>query len=181
MCPIQSGENGGPARNLGEPKLPLVSKYVYPHDFTPIFIKNKETIFDKTWPLFQSGMSLREIASTTGIPKSTIRGTFLKKGVVQEGNPQKTTKARAKSHQRTGGVASYGYCWLNGKLVIDPREHKIVQVVIQLNQQGKSLRQIAKHLNAKKYPTRSGKGWATSVVQSILNHHKSKNKDGGLT
>lgn len=140
----------------------------HPHDIIPIFIQKTETVFQRTWPLFQSGMTLKEISLQTGVPKTSIRNAFVKKGVIQDGNPKKTKLARKNAERKTGGVARYGYCWLNGKLVLDPKEYKIVQLILKLSQKGRSVREISNHLNDSDYPTRHGKPWGASAVQSIL-------------
>lgn len=70
-------------------------------------------------------------------------------------------------------VLPYGYDWLDGKLVADPKEYRVVQKVIKLWNDGQSPRTIADHLNQQKIPTRMGKSWFHSSVNSIIKRHQS--------
>lgn len=72
-------------------------------------------------------------------------------------------------------VLPYGYAWLEGKLVKEPREYKIVLKVIGLWQAGKSLTAIARTLNDQRVPTRNGKKWFHCTVGAIIKRHQKKN------
>ena len=57
------------------------------------------------------------------------------------------------------------------KVMVDPRETKVVHQMVKLWQSGKSCRAIAKLLNDQKVSTRLGKRWSHSVVKTIIRRH----------
>jgi len=73
------------------------------------------------------------------------------------------------------GVVPYGFAYLEGKLVVDPREYKVVLSMVRLWQCGKSFKAIASHLNAKKIPTRLGRRWFGPTVAAIVRRELEKN------
>ena len=72
-------------------------------------------------------------------------------------------------------VLPYGYAWLEGKLVVDPREFKTVLKIMDLWHSGKSLTDIAKYLNDHNIPTRMGGRWFHCTVGAIIKR-ETKNK-----
>jgi len=70
------------------------------------------------------------------------------------------------------GTISFGYAYLEGKLVRDPKEYKIVLQIQKLWREGKSCSAIAAVLNGQKTPTRMGKRWGKSVIARILKRHE---------
>ncbi|MBX2988307.1 MAG: recombinase family protein [Bdellovibrionaceae bacterium] len=69
-------------------------------------------------------------------------------------------------------VLPYGYDWLDGKLVVDPKEYRVVQKILRLWQNGKSARLIADLLNQQNIPTRMGKQWFHSSVNAVIKRHQ---------
>lgn len=73
----------------------------------------------------------------------------------------------------SGGRAPYGYFVSNGQLEIIPDEADIVRHIFDLrDNENLPLIAIAHRLNDENIPTRRGKPWATSTIQSILNNRK---------
>lgn len=73
------------------------------------------------------------------------------------------------------GVVPYGFAYLEGHLVVDPRETKVIHQMVKLWQSGKSFKAIAEQLNDQKIPTRLGKRWSRCVVRAVVERHlKSK-------
>lgn len=85
-----------------------------------------------------------------------------------------------KERSKTGGKTPFGYCWLNGELVVDPREYKIVLEIVKHRQAGLTLRGIARALDSKKVPHRTGSKWSHGVIDKILKRLKKTNPNGGL-
>lgn len=85
---------------------------------------------------------------------------------------QRTTAALAVKKRRGERVGTIPYGFKlsadGRKLLPDPREKKLVQLVLKLRQDGKSLRAIAKELEARGYKPKSGKHWYASTVKAIL-------------
>ena len=86
------------------------------------------------------------------------------------GNAKKIDNKRTKR----GGHTAFGYAYLDGQLVIDPKEQIALRKILKLHHSGKSNPAIADELNRQKVPTRSGKPWIRSVVRSIILKAKEK-------
>ena len=71
-------------------------------------------------------------------------------------------------HTKRGGHTPYGYAYLDGKLLIDPKEQVVVRKILKFRQDGQTFQAIADELNRHKIPTRSGKPWIKSVIRSIV-------------
>lgn len=70
------------------------------------------------------------------------------------------------------GATSYGYCYLDGHLVVDNREQQIIHRIMEMNTNGVSYRGIAKSLNDQNVRTRRGKTWKHEVIKQILRKQK---------
>jgi hypothetical protein len=81
-------------------------------------------------------------------------------------------KAGDRKRSKRCGHTPYGFAYLDGQLVIDPKEHLIVRKIIKLHQSGKSNQSIANELNNQKIPTRLKGKWQKSVIHSIIKRHK---------
>jgi hypothetical protein len=79
---------------------------------------------------------------------------------------------------KRGGATPYGWAYLDGKLVIDPKEQIIVRQIIKLHQSGKSNQQIAGELNSKKVSTRNRGVWRRCTIRSIIIRYKEQSKNG---
>jgi hypothetical protein len=81
---------------------------------------------------------------------------------------------------KRGGHTPYGYAYLDGQLLIDPKEQIIVRKILKLYQSGLSGNAIARELNNQKISSRNGKSWSPSVVREIIKRNKSnQSKPGG--
>ena len=71
-----------------------------------------------------------------------------------------------------GGVLGfnipYGYDYIDGKLVINEDEARIVKEIYSWYSDGKSMGEIAKMLNNSKIPTKKGGFWAKKTISTIL-------------
>ncbi|MGE3759131.1 MAG: recombinase family protein [Pseudobdellovibrionaceae bacterium] len=65
-------------------------------------------------------------------------------------------------------ILPYGYDWLDGQLVVDPKEYRVVQKILSLWRKGQSPRSIAKYLNGQNITTRLGKQWFHSSIKSVI-------------
>jgi len=72
-------------------------------------------------------------------------------------------------------VLPFGYDWLDGELVVDPKEHRVVQKILRLWRDGKSARLIADILNQQNTLTRMGKRWFHSSVNSVIKRETKPN------
>lgn len=158
--PILVGNFGGGTQWIDEHRIP--------HDFIELSPRTPARIIEKCAPLYETGLSLRDIEERTGIAKSTIRETLTRSGFALRnplnGNASKIDNKRTKR----GGSTPFGYAYLDGKLLMDPKEQIAIRKILNLWESGKSYQAIADELNDKKIPTRSGKPWIKSVVRSII-------------
>jgi hypothetical protein len=144
-----------------------------PIDRIALFHLSDQGIFEKAAPLYASGLSLREVAREIAVSKTTIRKVLLKHGVALRPSTHDQSDGVTLPKKFHVGVAPYGYCVLNGRLVQDPKEQRNVQLILKLRSQGKSLNAIAAYLNGRKVRPRTGKAWDHSIVRSIVQRNQS--------
>ncbi|NUN06639.1 MAG: recombinase family protein, partial [Bdellovibrio sp.] len=143
------------------------------HDFIELSLKTPARIFEKCAPLYEKGLSIRDIEERTGIPKSTVRETLKKSGMVLR-NPLNGNAINIdRLHTKRGGHTPYGYAYLDGQLIIDPKEQIIVRKIMKLHQSGLSGNAITKELSHQKIPSRTGKSWSPCVVRRIIKLNQS--------
>jgi len=92
------------------------------------------------------------------------------KGHWQVGELVRQAHAKLKAEGKwLGGVTPYGFELKDGRLTPLPLEGETIRQIFTLDIIGLSWRQIAKHLNEKGIPTKTGNGgWQHSVVKQIL-------------
>ena len=161
---------GGGGATLDTPFAPPL----LPHDIIRFFPKTKDRIFEVCFPLYESGFSLREIEEQTGFAKSSIRDTLASRGLTLRSNLKKPKVKTQPSAKLRSPILPYGYAWLEGKLVVEPREYKIILEIMKLWHSGQSLTSIATYLNGQSVPTRMGKEWFHSSVRAIIKRQKGR-------
>ena len=163
----QEKPSGGPSH--------WISEHQNSHDFIELSLRTQERIFEKCAPLYEIGLSIRDIEAATGIPKSTVRETLTKCGMTLRNSLNGNAKHVSGLHAKRGGSTPYGYAYLDGKLLIDPKEQIIVRKILKFQQSGISGNAIARELNNQKIPSRNGKSWRPCVVRRIIKSNKSIN------
>ncbi len=167
--PLDGGShaiNGGPALTTGEPLLH--------HDFIELSHKTKARIISKCAPLYDEGLSLRDIEERTGIPKTTIRETLKSSGLALRNFSNANVKGKDRTKAKLDGNTLYGYAYNDGKLVIEPREQVTLRLMLKLSKSGRSNQYIADELNRKKILTRTGGQWRRQVINTIIKRQKKK-------
>ena len=103
------------------------------------------------------GLSLRDIAELTEYawPKTSILEA-IKQGQITR--PKSLESIREK----------YGVRLVRGKLISHEKEQSVIKLILKLSGEGKSQRQIAKHLNDKNIKSKTGGKWDRSVVAAII-------------
>jgi len=163
---------GGIGHPTGAPPL-SISKY---HDIIRFSPNTAENLFRICAPLYEQGLSLREIERQTGFARSSIREALTERGLVLRPTKRCQKRKWKKPTAMRSGVIPYGYAYLEGRLVVDPREYKTVLQAVRWWKSGKSYTAIAKLLNDKKVPTRLGKRWTHSVVKRVIERHLESEK-----
>ncbi len=145
-----------------------LDEHSYPHDFIAFKSKSAERVLEETTPLYKKGLSLKQVAEITGIPKSTIHKTFTDTGMEIRNRVLTNRKSPNSKKYMKAGPVPFGFVYLEGKLVIDPKEQQIVLNILRLWNKGQSFRAIARHLNGKKLTTRTGKNWTHEIIKRII-------------
>lgn len=73
-----------------------------------------------------------------------------------------------RTQNKRGGHTPYGYAYLDGQLLVDPKEQIVIRKILKLRQDSQTFQAIADELNRHKIPTRSGKPWIKSVIRSVV-------------
>jgi hypothetical protein len=133
--------------------LKISPKY---QDTVMFFPTTKVRIFEICAPLYSQGMSLREIAKQIDLPRTTIKAA-LNAGGLPMRRPTEANNSGSKStrHMKAGAIP-YGYAYLEGRPVKEPKEYKVVLQIQNLWQSGKGCSAFASTLNDQKILTRGG-------------------------
>lgn len=161
-------KNGAGEANTDE-HLPLIK---YPHDIIAFSQSPAKSNFDEFRRLYLKGLSLNEISEYTEFPVSTIRDGLIANGVPLRANNKASVNDPKKPARAFWGSIPYGYTILDGKLVIDPKEIKVVRKIMALHQKGVSFNTIAKTLTTQKVPSKTGRRWNDKTVARIIRRTK---------
>ncbi|MFZ4715443.1 MAG: recombinase family protein [Bacteriovoracaceae bacterium] len=156
--------NGGPRVSTDEP--------FYCHDFIDLSPRTTLRIIEKCAPLYEKGLSLRDIEERTGIAKSTIREALTKSGFALRNPLNGNTPSIDSKRTKRGDSTPFGYAYLDGELLMDPKEQIALRKILSLWNAGKSYQGIANELNRQKVPTRLKGLWRKCVVLSIIRRQK---------
>lgn len=117
---------------------------------------------------YKNGSSLRELAKLFDCSKSKIT-TALKKAKVKirSSITQETNKRSLKSGKQNA-LPYYGFCYLEGQIIKDPKEFPSLSKIHLMHEQGMTIHQITQSLNKNKMPSRLGKVWSWAAVRNII-------------
>lgn len=167
---------------IGRP-LPSSCNFLQQHDFTEYFEKSMENIFSQTAPLYLKGHSIKEISAMTGFPYTSIRDQLVKGGMTLRINKSVSSNEVLRQSFKNSAPPPFGYCYLDGALVKDPKEYPIFQIIEKQWRLGQSPSAIARLLNDRKLKTRKGNIWKQPTIFNIvqrLNQQKENNQKRGI-
>ena len=73
------------------------------------------------------------------------------------------------------GSPAFGQKTVNGELVDNPQEQKVIELIRRHHKSGKSLQQVADWLNNNGYRTKRGQNWRRISVKRVLDRLYGKN------
>lgn len=126
--------------------------------------------------LYQKGLSLKDISLNSNIPISTIRDTLVKAGVTLRTTKKSNLKSKNSKMTVFTGQIPYGYCLIEGKLISDPKEQKVINQIIQLWNKGMAFIAIKRWLNEHKIKSKHNRQWNDKTVAAIIRRHIKTNK-----
>ena len=136
------------------------------------FPTTKDRIFEICAPLYSQGMSLREIAKQIDMPRTTIKAALNAGGLPMRSATEANNNDSKSSRPMKPGAIPYGYAYLEGRPVKEPKEYRVVLQIQNLWNSGKGCSAIARTLNDQKLLTRGGKRWAKGIVSRIIKRHE---------
>ena len=147
----------------------------HPHETIEYSASRLFELFEKARPLYDSGLSLEQVAKRLQVGKATV-GRALNNGGLRLRPSIHTPQGLAARRKRTspGGVAPYGYAYLGGRIVVHPSEINVVSDIQRLRKSGETFCSIACKLNSQKIRTRNGKQWTHSLVSRIVRRDSDK-------
>lgn len=148
-----------------------------PHDFIKFYDNSKSRIIDEALPLYQKGLSLREVERVVGIPKSTILSTFNQEGVVLRSYRNVPSGSISKAIGSRPGKPPFGFSMVEGQRVKDRREWPIVQEILAQWRSGSVPQAIADFLNAKRLLSRTGGRWFAHTVREVIKRQTNKKEN----
>lgn len=145
-----------------------------PHKTIELSSIRQQLISDELVKMYQSGMSLADLAKQTGIAQTTIRARLIKSGI--EMRPKFSIpfeQARRKTGKRNT-LPYYGFCYFQGRVVPNPKEYDHLMKIYNLWKMGMNPNAISEHLNSKKIPPRSATCWNRNSIVNIINRFEKR-------
>lgn len=145
-----------------------ISNLYGPLDFIEYFDRRSPRIIEKIGSLYLNGLSITEIHRQTGIPRSTVYASIRTNRHKLRPPPDVPYTRWRRGNPKPRRNPPYGYGWLSGELVKDPKEYPIVQLIESLWKQGRSVGEIVRYLNGRGYRSRLGRDWGYGVIKRIF-------------
>lgn len=110
-----------------------------------------------------------DMTSLYGRAMAQLASVFaeLERGMIRERTLDALAVKRSRG-ERISRHAPFGSGFSQGSVVHIPHEQEHADMILLLRDQGKSLRQVAAHLNSLGVPTRLGRPWIHTTVKGIL-------------
>lgn len=121
-------------------------------------------------------ISIAEDFGQFGVFASMLEAFTLCVAEMERDNINKRTSAgrivKSSRGGYSGGRTPYGYEPKHGKMVIVENQAKVVRLIFELKNSGKTYQQVVDTLNEQGYVNKSGGKWAISSVQVVLGNEK---------
>jgi hypothetical protein len=136
----------------------------------------KPAIFQEARQLYESGLSLAQVAGRLKKSKTFIRSTLLTGLVTLRPSMQTPEGKAARNQGRMAGPSPYGFTYLRNQLVVNPAEIEHLLSILDLWKNGQGPRAIARRLNDQNILSKMGKHWDHSAVTSVIDRHQKYEK-----
>ncbi|MGZ3805994.1 MAG: recombinase family protein [Pseudobdellovibrionaceae bacterium] len=130
--------------------------------------KEDQLIFLKVTKKYQNGQSISDIAKVLGRSKCFVKLRLIRAGIEPREKLSQATPLRRSKRGKQGARPYYGFCYLEGEIVKDPREFPTLVLIHERWLSKKTTHEIVKELNRKKIPSRTGRSWSWAALQNIL-------------
>lgn len=150
--------------------IPLISHRFILIIKTRISAADAKTIAEK----YENGCSLRDIAFLFGFSKNKVRSEVKRNGLELRSRRPQATHQRSLKSGKQSALPYYGFCYFEGKIVKDPREFPVLQMIHRYWSQGKTIHQINLELNRAKILSRTGKVWSWAAIQNLVIRFETK-------
>lgn len=148
-------------------------KFCYPHDIIEKCCIPQSRIIEIIAPLYKENLSITEIAEQTGIKRTMVWETLKQHEKELKSQRVVPYERWRKGHKKTGARPPYGFCFLQGEVVRDPKEYPTLLLIHNLWTRGSEIISILDALSAKKLKSRTGREWSYGVIKVIVKRFKS--------
>ena len=128
----------------------------------------ENAIFQDAAENYRNGLSLSQIAVKINRSKNFVRACLLREGIVLRNRAAEVMALRKSKKGKRGTRPYYGFAYLEGEIVKDPREYPTLLLIDELWKAGKTNHQIVKELGARKLLSRNGRSWSWAAVGNII-------------
>lgn len=132
--------------------------------------------------MYLNGLSTSEISRLLGFSKFKVLSILKKMKIKRRPKLAHALPNRLLKPGKQAAPPYYGFCYFEGRIVKDPKEFPILQIIYDRVSKDKTIQEIVLELNNKKLPSRMGKLWSWGSVNKIAARIKDKKiilKTGG--
>jgi hypothetical protein len=142
------------------------------HDFISLRINKLRQYDSKVVRLYKMGLSLREIESQEGLPKTTIRSMLIRSKVPLRPMREEVARVSKGNRGKKNWKPPFGFCYFEGRITRHPKEYPILLTIIRRWKSGQSANSIAKWLNGQGIASPMNCSWSWNSVTNIIQRIK---------
>lgn len=110
----------------------------------------------------------RACLSLEHVHSQQLRQTLIDGGVALRPHSKRQVRHPSRPARMSIRTAPYGYCLVNGKREVDPKEASVVRLMMKWWEQGMSYCAIARRLNEQNIKPRKAAQWSQPTVGFII-------------
>lgn len=137
-------------------------------DIIRFFPKQSQVVIEEIGPLYAKGLSISDISDQTGIKRGAIWRELKKhQKTLRSQDPVPFSRWR-KGRGKTKARPPFGFSYLEGEVIRDPREYPQLKLILGLWNREISLSDLQRTLAEKKIKSRTGKAWSYNVLKAAV-------------